>query len=129
MYRKPFFKLSTIAILLIVSMVVFGQVNAPKTYPIEDFSKDTAYQVIDIIDGDTIKINYKGKLTTVHLIGMDTPETVHPQKPVEAFGKEATYFLKNLLLGESVYLRFDVQKTDKYGRMLAYLYRAPMDCL
>ena len=56
---------------------------------------------------------------------MDTPETVHPQKPVEAFGKEATYFLKNLLLGESIYLRFDVQKTDKYGRTLVYLYRAP----
>ena len=68
MYRKSYFKLSTIAILLIASMVVFGQVNAPKTYPIEDFTKDTAYQVINIIDGDTIKINYKGKLTTVHLM-------------------------------------------------------------
>ncbi len=125
MYRKSYFKLSIITIFLIASMVVFGQVNAPKTYPIEDFIKDTAYQVINIIDGDTIKINYKGRLTTVHLIGVDTPETVHPQKPVEAFGKEATYFLKNLLLGESIYLRFDVQRTDKYGRMLAYLYRAP----
>ena len=106
-------------------MVVLGQVITPKQYPIEDFSKDTAYQVIDIIDGDTIKVNYKGKLTTVHLIGVDTSETVHPQKPVEAYGKEATYFLKNLLLGESVYLRFDVQRTDKYGRTLAYIYRAP----
>lgn len=125
MYKKSYFKLSAIAIMLIISMVVFGQVNAPKPYPIEDFSRDIAYQVIDIIDGDTIKINYKGKLTTIHLIGVDTPETVHPQKPVEAFGKEATYFLKNLLLGESVYLRFDVQRTDKYGRTLAYLYRAP----
>lgn len=125
MYRKSYFKLTTIAILLFASMVVFGQVSAPKTYPVEDFSKDIAYQVIDIIDGDTIKINYQGILTTVHLIGADTPETVHPQKPVEAYGKEATYFLKNLLLGEAVYLRFDVQKTDKYGRTLAYLYRAP----
>ena len=125
MYKKSYLKLSVIAIILIASMIVFGQVSAPKTYPIEDFTKDTAYQVIDIIDGDTIKINYKGEQTTVHLIGVDTPETVHPQKPVEPFGKEATYFLKNLLLDESVYLRFDVQKTDKYGRTLAYLYRAP----
>ena len=125
MNRKSYIKLSIIAIMLITSMVVFGQITAPKTYPIEDFTKDTAYQVIDIIDGDTIKINYQGKQTTVHLIGVDTPETVHPQKPVEAFGKEATYFLKNLLLKESVYLRFDVQRTDKYGRTLAYLYRAP----
>ena len=125
MNRKSYIKLSVIAIMLITSMVVFGQITAPQTYPIEDFTKDTAYQVIDIIDGDTIKINYQGKQTTVHLIGVDTPETVHPQKPVEAFGKEATYFLKNLLLDESVYLRFDVQRTDKYGRTLAYLYRAP----
>ena len=125
MYKKSYLKLSVIAIMLIASMIVFGQVSAPKTYPIEDFTKDTAHQVIDIIDGDTIKINYQGKLTTVHLIGVDTPETVHPQKPVEPFGKEATYFLKNLLLDESVYLRFDVQKTDKFGRTLAYLYRAP----
>ena len=105
--------------MLIVSMVVLGQVNAPKTYPIENFSKDIAYQVRNIIDGDTVKINYKGKLTTIRLIGVDTPETG------KSFGKEASYFLNNLLLGESVYLRFDVQKTDKYGRTLAYLYRAP----
>ena len=56
---------------------------------------------------------------------MDTPETVHPNKPVEAFGKEASAFTRNLLLGESVYLRFDVEQTDKYGRHLAYLYRVP----
>ena len=68
MYRKYYLKLTTIAILLFASMVVFGQVSAPRTYPVEDFSKDTAYQVIDIIDSDTIKINYQGKLTTVHRI-------------------------------------------------------------
>ena len=56
---------------------------------------------------------------------MDTPETVHPQKPVERFGKEASAFTRNLLLGEPVYLRFDTDRTDKYGRLLAYLYRAP----
>ena len=59
MYKKSYLKLSVIAIMLIASMIVFGQVSAPKTYPIEDFTKDTAHQVIDIIDGDTIKINYK----------------------------------------------------------------------
>ena len=53
------------------------------------------------------------------------PETVHPQKSVEPFGKEATTFIRNLLLGESVYLRFDSNKTDRYDRLLAYLYRAP----
>ena len=97
----------------------------PVSYPIEDFTGDTAYKVVRVIDGDTVKIDYNGKATNVRLIGVDTPETVHPNKPVEAYGKEASNFTKNLLLGESVYLRFDIDKTDKYGRLLAYLYRAP----
>ena len=95
------------------------------SYPTEVFFADTAYQVTRIIDGDTVEIQYGGKLTSVVLIGVDTPETVHPEKPIEAFGKEATAFIKNLLKGESVYLRFDSDRTDKYGRLLAYLYRAP----
>ena len=95
------------------------------SYPVESFTGDIAYKVVRVIDGDTVKINYKGKATNVRLIGVDTPETVHPNKPVEAYGKEASNFTKNLLHGESVYLRFDAEKTDKYGRLLAYLYRAP----
>ena len=103
--------------------------------PAEDFSNDTAYPVLRTIDGDTVEIQYSGKPTMVRLIGVDTPETVHPQKAVEAFGKEASAFTRNLLLGEEVYLRFDhktasvvgelTDKIDKYGRMLAYLYRVP----
>ena len=97
----------------------------PVSYPIEDFTGDTAYKVVRVIDGDTVKIDYNGKPTNVRLIGVDTPETVHPNKPVEAYGKEASNFTKNLLLGESVCLRFDIDQTDTYGRLLAYLYRAP----
>ncbi len=95
------------------------------SYPVEDFTGDTAYKVVRVIDGDTVKIDYNGKATNVRLIGVDAPETGHPSKPVEAYGKEASNFTKNLLLGESVYLRFDINRTDKYGRLLAYLYRAP----
>ena len=96
-----------------------------KYYPVEDFAADRTYKVIRVVDGDTVKIDYNGKATNVRLIGVDTPETVHPNKPVEAYGKEASNFTKNLLLGESVYLRYDVDRRDKYGRLLAYLYRAP----
>ena len=95
------------------------------SYPTEFFIGDTAHPVTRIIDGDTVEIRYDGKLTSVALIGVDTPETVHPGKPIEPYGKEATTFIKNLLLGESVYLRFDGNRTDRYGRMLAYIYRAP----
>jgi micrococcal nuclease len=61
----------------------------------------------------------------VRLIGVDTPETVHPSKPVEAYGKEASRFTANHLKGESVYPEFDKEKVDKCGRTLAYVYRAP----
>jgi micrococcal nuclease len=93
--------------------------------PKEDFSNDIAYSVLRVIDGDTVEIEYEGRPTTVRLIGVDTPETVHPQRAVEAFGKEAFAFTRNLLLGEEVWLRFDTNKVDKYGRLLAYLYRVP----
>lgn len=95
------------------------------SYPTEVFSTDVACPVQKVIDGDTAVILYDGAPTTVRLIGVDTPETMHPTKPIEAFGKEASAFTRNLLLGESVYLRFDDQRTDKYDRLLAYFYRAP----
>lgn len=97
----------------------------PIPYPVEDFTADTPYKVIRVIDGDTVKIDYQGALINVRLIGVDTPETVHPNKPVEVYGKEASNFTKNLLYGESVYLRYDVERTDRYDRLLAYLYRVP----
>ena len=95
------------------------------SYPVNVFSGNTAFPIQRIIDGDTVEIQYNGNPTQVRLIGVDTPETVHPEKPIEAFGQEAFAFTRNLLLCESVYLRFDPERTDKYGRLLAYLYRAP----
>ena len=107
--------------------IAVAQTNStlPRSYPVEDFSADTAYEVVRVIDGDTVKIHYNGKATNVRLIGIDTPETVHPNKPVEAYGNEASNFTKNLLQGESVYLRFDTDRRDTFDRLLAYLYRAP----
>jgi micrococcal nuclease len=90
-----------------------------------DFTNTLAYEVVDIIDGDTVRLIIDGRQTTVRLIGIDTPETVHPTKPVEPYGKRASEFLHNLLAGGSVYLEYGPERTDKYGRLLAYLYRAP----
>jgi micrococcal nuclease len=58
----------------------------------------------------------------VRLIGVDTPESKHPRKPVQAFGKEASAFTKQLVEGKDVRLEFDVQRKDKYQRTLAYVY-------
>lgn len=75
-----------------------------------------------VVDGDTIVVDYHGKLEKVRLIGVDTPETVHPNKPVEYFGKEASNFTRTLVEGKNVNLEFDWQRRDKYGRLLAYVY-------
>ena len=76
-------------------------------------------KVSRIIDGDTIKLT-NGE--TIRYIGIDTPETKHPYKPIEAFGKEATEFNKQLVKGKTVRIETDVQKKDKYGRTLAYVW-------
>lgn len=81
-----------------------------------------SFKCTRVIDGDTIEINYEGKLEKVRLIGVDTPETVHPNKPVEYFGKEASNFTRWLVEGKSVTLEFDWQRRDKYSRLLAYVY-------
>ena len=117
-------KFKIFAVLLLLVFMADADVKT-WPYPVEGFSRDGAFPVQRVLDGDTVEIRYGGNPVTVRLIGVDTPETVHPTKPVQAFGKEASAFTRNLLMGESVYLRFDEGRTDKYGRLLAYLYRAP----
>ena len=75
--------------------------------------------VTKVTDGDTIKLSDG---TKVRYIGIGTPETKHPKKPVQFFGKEASEANKKLVEGKKVRLEYDVQKTDKYKRTLAYVY-------
>ena len=81
-------------------------------------------RVIRVIDGDTIVVDFEGVTTTVRLLGVDTPETVHPEKPVQCFGPEASAKTKELLEGQSVRLEEDPTQghLDKYGRTLAYVF-------
>ena len=76
-------------------------------------------KVARVVDGDTIEIE-GGQ--TVRYIGIDTPETVHPQKTVECFGREASNRNKELVEGKFVQLEKNVSETDKYGRVLRYVY-------
>lgn len=79
--------------------------------------------VARVVDGDTIKLD-DGQ--TVRLIGIDTPETVDPRRPVGCFGKEASKKAKELLEGKIVILQKDVSDTDKYGRLLRLVF-LPLD--
>ena len=72
-----------------------------------------------VIDGDTFVL-YSGE--KVRLIGVDTPETKHPQKPVQYFAKEASEFTRRMIEGKTILLEYDGKRSDRYGRLLAYVY-------
>lgn len=81
-------------------------------------------KVLKVIDGDTVNVEIEGKSQTIRLIGIDSPETVDPRKPVQCFGKEASNIAKELLTGKNVTLEDDSTQgnTDKYDRLLRYIY-------
>ncbi len=81
-----------------------------------------AAQVLRVIDGDTIEVSINSKPYSLRYIGIDTPETVHPTKPVQWMGKEASAANKQLVDGKVVYLEKDISETDQYGRLLRYVY-------
>ncbi len=82
----------------------------------------TEAKVLEVVDGDTIKVSINGSTYSVRYIGIDTPETKHPSKPVEHFGPEASAYNKKLVGGKTVRVVKDVSNTDKYNRLLRYIY-------
>ncbi len=82
-------------------------------------TKQQRFLVTRVIDGDTIELSTGQK---VRYVGMDTPETVDPRRPVGCFGKEASSENKKLVEGKEVILEKDVSETDKYSRLLRYVY-------
>ncbi len=84
----------------------------------------SGYRVVSVVDGDTIKVDIDGTTETIRIIGLNTPETVDPRKPVECFGKEASNKAKELLSGKTVTLEADSTQgeRDKYGRLLRYVF-------
>jgi len=84
---------------------------------------DQPYRVVQVLDGDTIVVRATGAADeTVRLLGVDTPETHHPRKPVQCYGPEAAAYTTRRLFGQVVQLEDDVERHDIYGRRLAYVY-------
>jgi micrococcal nuclease len=100
----------------------------PRGFSGVEFSRLLKAEVVDHVDGDTVRVRIAspppelGVIETIRLIGVDTPETVHPRREVEPFGREASDFTKARLLGKTVYLAFDWDLRDRYKRLLAYIY-------
>lgn len=89
-----------------------------------DEAKAKVYKVEEVVDGDTLKITYNGVKESVRLIGIDTPETIHPTEAVQCFGQEASQKMKDLVEGKDVRIMFDNSQglRDKYGRLLLYVW-------
>lgn len=99
----------------VIGIIIFSLV----TSLLASFLFAETFWVKRVIDGDTLLLSNGER---VRLIGVDTPETKHPQKPVQRFGREAYLFTKRMVEGKQVRLELDWQKRDKYGRLLAYVY-------
>jgi micrococcal nuclease len=138
--RLNIIRLSFLLLILFFIVWIFSNVNtkvaiqdkeitAASTVTISTTTDKNVQQdlvdVVSIVDGDTIKVSINGKITTLRLIGIDTPETLDPRKPVQCFGLEASKKAKELLTGRKIRIEQDPTqgKLDKYGRLLAYVYR------
>ena len=106
--------------------LVIGCSSDLPTRPTSVEAAQSLATVTRVIDGDTIVVEGTG---TVRLVGVDTPETVDPRRPVEYFGKEASDFTRQLATEKRVRLEFDQDRMDRYGRTLAYLYLQPDNLL
>ncbi|MDW8145421.1 MAG: thermonuclease family protein [Roseiflexaceae bacterium] len=80
--------------------------------------------VKSVVDGDTLNVALKGRTRRVRLIGVDTPETTYPSRPVECFGREAARFLAELVNGQTVFLESDPSQgdRDRYNRLLRFVW-------
>jgi len=98
--------------------------SAPLSQPIFETPDRVEAQVVNVVDGDTIDVRIAGTEHRVRYIGIDTPETVHPTRGEEPYGREASTRNKQLVSGQTVYLEKDVNETDQYGRLLRYVWVA-----
>lgn len=123
MRKKQASLLAILATIAIALLYEFGAIPEELMGEIVAEEK-TGTTVVRVVDGDTIIVHAEGEDRTVRIIGVNTPETVDPRKPVECFGKEASQALKEkLLVGDEVTLIADPSQTeeDRYGRWLRYV--------
>jgi micrococcal nuclease len=99
--------------------------SRPETLDLPTIGPVRRAEVIAVVDGDTVELRIGAAVERVRLLGVDTPETVHPDRPVECWGPEASARTKALLPpGTAVVVQRDREARDRYGRLLAYLWRA-----
>ena len=115
---------------LVVFLVALGACTLPGRGGPTAPTEAGAGTIVRPIDGDTVVVRIDGADEHVRLIGIDTPESVAPDRPVECFGPEAKERMAELLpAGTAVRLERDIEARDRYDRLLAYVFRADDDVL
>jgi micrococcal nuclease len=114
-------------VVVLVAVVVGDRIGSNQSSPsvgLEGMAPGdrVSAEVRRVIDGDTIEVELDGRTEDVRYIGIDTPESVKPNSPVECFGKEASEHNRELVEDEQVTLVLDHELRDDYGRLLAYVY-------
>jgi micrococcal nuclease len=113
-------RLGSFVLLAIVAAVVLRPWE--QLAPSEAEPASVSAYVVRAVDGDTIEVSFDGRREDVRYIGVDTPETVKPDTPVQCFGPRASAFDHGLVEHQRVRLVFGVERRDVYGRLLAYVY-------
>ncbi len=129
MKRRSRRRLSPVYLLLALLLAALGRWGAPEFFsfrpasPRSESSPRTASgdwrTIVRVVDGDTLVLDGNDK---IRLIGVNTPESVDPRRPVEYFGKEASAFTRRMAEGRRARLEFGPESRDRYGRSLAYVF-------
>ena len=109
--------------LLVLAVAVYTATAGDGSGGSPQSEKRSVGRVVRVVDGDTIHVKIDGREETVRYIGVDTPESVKPGTPVQCFAKRASAFNHRFVDGEQVRLVRDAEARDRYGRLLAYVYR------
>ena len=113
--RRP--SIASVALLIFI-LILFLQLGEQD----EESPTEVTAEVTRVVDGDTVEADIDGREEDVRYIGVDTPESVKPDSPVECFGPEAADFNRKLVEGETVRLELGEEQRDPYDRLLAYVY-------
>ena len=126
--------LPVLTLIVILALVLFKKfyLDRPGQIDRKDRILNGPYKVEKVVDGDTFNIRKDGKTEKVRLIGVDAPESVAPSytgRENTEEGRKASDYLKKLIEGKNVYLEYDLNYQDQYGRMLAYVYLSDQETM
>jgi micrococcal nuclease len=112
----------SVVLLVVIVLIVLGPPGGVSGRSGSSPPEGATAFVTRAVDGDTIEVRIGGRTEDVRYIGVDTPETVKPDTPVQCFGPRASAFDHRLVEGRRVRLVFGVERRDVYGRLLAYVH-------